>query len=157
MTVRSAVWLDHEKAIIAMIEPGVERLAVVASRISELFRTPVGARSSHPWGRRNKSRTDIEVREHDDMVTRFFGEVIARLSGSEAIMVCGPGAAKLALIKRMHKSGMDARVKAIEPADKMTDRQFLAKARAFFHAAKSRDHAVRGLTHNVPVVTVPYA
>lgn len=157
MAVRSAVWLDHEKAIVAMIEPGVERLSAVMSHIGELFRTPVGARAHHPWGRRNKSRVNIEVREHDDVVTRFFGEVIARLSGSEAIMVCGPGAAKHELIKRMHKSGMDARVKAVEAADKMTDRQFLARARAFFHAAKSRDHAVRGLTHNVPVMTVPYA
>lgn len=157
MAVRSAVWLDHEKAVIAMIEPGVERLAVVASHIRELFRAPVGARSNHPWGRRNKSRDDIEVREQADMATRFFGEVIARLSGSESILVCGPGSAKNELVKRMRKSGMDDRVKAVESAEKMTDRQFLAKARAFFHAAKSRDNAVRGLTHNVPVMTVPFA
>jgi hypothetical protein len=55
------------------------------------------------------------------------------------VLLLGPGEAKGELHKRVVKSKLNARVDAVETADKMTDPQIAAKVRAHFGLAAERN------------------
>jgi hypothetical protein len=48
------------------------------------------------------------------------------------ILIFGPGEAKGELVKRIRKNKINGHILAIEPADKMTDPQIVAKVRQYF-------------------------
>jgi hypothetical protein len=51
---------------------------------------------------------------------------------AESLVILGPGEAKGELRKRLVKNKLGGRVAAVETADKMTDRQIVAKVREYF-------------------------
>ena len=55
------------------------------------------------------------------------------IQDADKILILGPGEAKHELERRMTESrDLAARIKKIEAADKMTERQFAAKLKEFF-------------------------
>jgi len=67
---------------------------------------------------------------HRNILTMF---AAGRLRDAERILICGPGEAKFELEKEIKKSKeLSARIVGIKPADKMTERQILAKVKVFF-------------------------
>jgi hypothetical protein len=53
---------------------------------------------------------------------------------ADSIQIFGPGEVKGELEKRLESEGLKAHILAIEPVDKMTDRQIAAKVRERFPA-----------------------
>jgi hypothetical protein len=63
---------------------------------------------------------------------RYYDNVIAALRGYAGLLLLGPGEAKKELHARLVKVHLGARVRAVETADKLTDRQIVAHIRGFF-------------------------
>jgi hypothetical protein len=66
---------------------------------------------------------------------RFYDEVIRRLGLAEALLIFGPGEAKMELKERLSRSkARSRRIVGIETTDTLTDPQIVAKVRAHYGA-----------------------
>jgi hypothetical protein len=61
--------------------------------------------------------------------------VIDQLLGAEAVLIFGPGEAKIEFEKRIIHEKVKVPIVAIETADKLTDRQIASKVRSYFQEA----------------------
>jgi len=57
---------------------------------------------------------------------------VKAIRDAESVFIMGPGEAKHELEKRMTRSRIKNRIAKIETADKLTDRQIMARVRRFF-------------------------
>jgi hypothetical protein len=73
----------------------------------------------------------------------YYDKVIAGLRDYRRLFLLGPGEAKTELRSRLIKSKLGTRVEAVETADKMTDRQLIAKVHTHFGAAAPRVQPAR--------------
>jgi len=69
---------------------------------------------------------------HQDILSRYYDDVIACIRDAESIQIFGPGEAKGELEKRLESKELGGRIVGIETVDKMTDRQIAAKVRQRF-------------------------
>jgi hypothetical protein len=131
----AAIWIDHERAL----------LVTVASygTIIQRVRSDVEKRSHMGGGSRRRDRagggpqdvfdeTSRDAR-HERQLQRYYHKVMELLREADCIYICGPGEAKIELRRALEKTPWGkTRIRAVEPADRMTDRQFKAKALAVF-------------------------
>ena len=68
----------------------------------------------------------------------YYDEVLACLRGAAAILIFGPGEAKVELKKRLIKSKLGGLIAGVETLDKITNRQLVVKVQKSFakHAGK---------------------
>jgi hypothetical protein len=65
-------------------------------------------------------------------LNEYYDGVVAALRDYEALLVFGPGEAKGEFHARLLHYKQGGRVAAIDTADRMTDRQIVAKVRAYW-------------------------
>lgn len=138
MSKNLGVWIDHRQAIIVLLADGEEAVAVIESGIEPLSRTTTGA---HRKG--DHVAEDTLDRKHVAELNRYFDDVANFLRDADAILLMGPGAAKGGLKKRIKSKTLLSRVADVETADKMTQRQVVAKVREHFGEAKPRAAVAR--------------
>ena len=76
--------------------------------------------------------SDTRQRALQGQLNLYYDSVIAGIRDAEAILILGPGEAKVELKARLKKNKLDGHIVAVESADKMTDRQVAARVRKFF-------------------------
>ena len=70
---------------------------------------------------------------HRAHLDRYYDDVIAQMGVPDALLIVGPGEAKLELKERLSRSKMFAALSvAVEAADKLTDAQIVAKVKQHF-------------------------
>ncbi len=62
----------------------------------------------------------------------YYDEVVSCIRDAESILIFGPGEAKGELKKRLEKDNLGDHIVGIEPADRMTDPQVVAKVKEHF-------------------------
>jgi hypothetical protein len=117
------VWIDHKKAVIAIIAGGNEELKQIESNMEKHVRFSGGAQDS---------AEDQRDRRFAGHLNKYYDEVIACLRNADSILILGPGEAKGELEKRLGSEGLGERIVGIETVDKMTDRQVAARVRERF-------------------------
>ena len=118
----AVVWLDHAEArIFHFNAEEVERLHVLPDKPH--------LHLHHHRG----SMTDGHAKEDQ----HFYHRVAEALADAGEVLVCGPGQAKLELVKHIegHDPAWRAKLVGTENADHPTDRQIVAHARKSFLAA----------------------
>jgi stalled ribosome rescue protein Dom34 len=116
-----AVWIDHHEAKIYHIDAKSFEASEVLAPGRHVRRHPtVTAEHNHP--------SDAK---------QFYDAVVDALADAQAVLVVGPGSAKLELIKHVHKhhSALEPKIVGVETVDHPTDGQLVAHARRYFHAA----------------------
>jgi len=110
------VWLDHTEAHVIHFN----RDASEATHIKSA-------------GKQIKATGGKKVAED----THYLDQVVDAVKDAEAILVVGPGAEKLVLVKHMLKQhhAVGEKVVAVESSDHPSDAQLLAHARKYFVAA----------------------
>jgi|NGEPerStandDraft_6_1074524.scaffolds.fasta_scaffold28289_2 hypothetical protein len=132
---KAGVWIDHRKALIAMVSPTGEHTALIVSKVEK---HPERSGDSPLKGRyesRQVPADDSRQRALTGELNIYYDAVVAALRNAESLVIFGPGEAKDELKKRLVKSNLGGRVAAVETVDKMTDRQIAAKVREYFSAA----------------------
>ncbi len=129
------IWIDHRKAVLVILEKGTERNQIVKSDIGKHVRLAGGSRSSTPYGPQDVAAEGKVDRKYQHHLDAYYESVTEFLRDAESILIFGPGEAKEELEKHIHRSKeLGSRVKGVQRADKMTDRQIAAKVRMFFKA-----------------------
>ena len=122
------VWIDHKKAVIVSIAAGH-----VTTRTQE---SDVGPHPHFSGSQESGGEKKYEER-HSHELDRFYDQVISQLGEPDALLLFGPGEAKLQLKDRLGRSNaLSERIVAVESTDKMTDPQIVAKVKEHFGIAR---------------------
>jgi stalled ribosome rescue protein Dom34 len=114
------VWIDHKEARIFSLHPEGSEEATVVAPLHNIHH-------KHPRGQEGE-------KDHPDDAKRSFHEVVRGLERAEAVLLVGPGTAKLHFFRYVHKHehALEPKVVGIETVDHPTDGQAVAYARKYF-------------------------
>jgi hypothetical protein len=136
MKKNTGIWIDHKEAILVSIE-GDQTFVQHVESGAESHLKPSGG-----WKAGGTSVAQAVSNEHTADERRkqqhhaFYKKVIALLGDSSKIALFGPGEAKIELAKEIEKvSGLHKKITEVEPCDRMTENQLIAKVKtvAFVH------------------------
>ena len=121
MKTTAGLWIDHKKAVVVFVTGKEEEIKLISSNIEKHHRQ---SGVSTP--------ADIRQRELTEHLNVYYDEVVSCIREAKSILIFGPGEAKGELKKRLEKDNLGGRIVGIEPADRMTDPQIVAKVRGQF-------------------------
>jgi hypothetical protein len=127
------LWIDHRKAVIAIVSAEGEETLEIQSTVEKQPGRLAGVRSTTSYESQLVPADDSHEREFTGHLNHYYAEVIAAIRHAESILIFGPGEAKGELKKRLERDKLGGHIIAIETVDKMTDRQIAAKVREYFH------------------------
>lgn len=125
----AVVWLDHAEARVFEMNAASAELKVVHAH-ADVHGTAHGSPRVH-----HKASVIGSGKVQDEPA--YFGQVAAELEGSTEILLLGPGVAKQEFVRHLQVRipSVARRIVRVETADRMTDNQIVAHARAFFTRA----------------------
>lgn len=122
MTFHAAVWMDHEQARVFHVER------------DSFDEQTLNAPKSHIASSKKGKDTHHRGESHDDKV--YYDTIAKAVSDAQEILVLGPGTAKVAFMRYVHKSEprLETKIVGVESADHPTDGQIVAHVRKYFRA-----------------------
>jgi hypothetical protein len=130
MTREVGVWIDHRKAMIAILAGKTEQVLQVTSNMEKHVRYSGAAQED--------SAEDQRDRRFAGHLDKYYDEVVRCIRDADSILIFGPGEAKVELEDRLGRAALRERIVGIETVDKMTDRQFAARVGQRFSKGKRR-------------------
>jgi hypothetical protein len=128
MNPRVGIWIDHKKAVIVSDAPDGFASTTVESDVGQHV---------HYAGAPDGGGERKYEERHGQRLDRFYDEVISRLGQPEALLIFGPGEAKLELEKRLRRSkALSQSTVGIETTDKLTEPQIVAKVKEHYQLAR---------------------
>ncbi len=130
------IWINNRKALIVSLEKGkTEHHETFESHASRHVRLPGESKGiSDSRGSEPQFHEDLRV---------YFHDILEIIKDAKSIFIFGPGKAKDNLKKAMMESGdLGSRIVGVEPADKMTAKQIVAKVKDYFSSPKTASHSV---------------
>jgi hypothetical protein len=124
MSHKVGIWIDHKKAVIVSASAGGVTAKTLESEVGPHTRysRPHDGGGEKTYEDRNRERLD-----------QYYDEVISQLGQPEALLIFGPGEAKLQLKERLSRSkALSDRIVGIETTDKLTDPQIIAKVKEHY-------------------------
>jgi hypothetical protein len=122
------VWIDHKKAVIVSIAAGEVTTRTLTSG--------VGAHPHYSGSQEGGGEKKYEQRHNQDL-DRYYDDVIGQLGEPDALLLFGPGEAKLQLKARLGRSkGLPESVVAVESTGKLTHPQIVAKVKEHYGIAR---------------------
>lgn len=122
------LWIDHRQAVIVTV-------AHKGSAEKEEIKHITSAMEKHVRFSGNSSEgspEDQQDRRFEKHLHQYYAEVIAAIRDADSIWILGPGEAKGELEKRLADTKLNSRIVGIEPVDKLTEPQIVAKVREYF-------------------------
>jgi hypothetical protein len=135
MNKRIGLWIDHRKAVIALLSGDEEEIKVILSHADWQPGRSDGKRSTEPYETLQAPADDVKDRRFEHQLNTYYDDVIVHVHEAESLMIFGPGEAKGEFRKRLEKEKPGGRTVRMETADKMTDGQVAAKVRDYFEGA----------------------
>ena len=132
MKTTAGLWIDHRKAVIAIVTAEGEETLEIRSIVEKQPGRFAGVRSTTAYESKLVKADDTRERRFTGELNQYYAEVIAAIRDAESILIFGPGEAKGELKKRLEHAKLGEHIVAMETTDKMTDRQVTAKVREYF-------------------------
>ena len=128
MSREAGIWIDHKKAVIVTIS---------GDQVStETLSSGVGPHPHYGGSQEGGGEKKYEERRRHDL-DRYYDEVISQVGEPDALLVFGPGEAKLELKERLGRSAvMSKRIVAVETTDRLTDPQIVARVKGHYGIAQ---------------------
>ena len=118
------IWIDHKTAVIVS--------AIAGAVTTETMKSDVGAHPRYSGQEGAGGEKKYEQR-HGEQLDRYYDDIISQLGLPEAVLIFGPGEAKLELKERLSRSkALSGCTVDLETADKLTDPQIVAKVKDHF-------------------------
>jgi len=135
MTRSVGLWIDHKNAVIVSVDEKGETIRKLESGAQHVV---------YRGAPRPKTTYSAQYNQGDDQLDKqyllylkkYYEKVIALLRGATGILIFGPGEAKVELKSRLARQKGSSPQVQVEPADKMTDRQIVARVRRYFQQAR---------------------
>jgi hypothetical protein len=132
MSNQIGIWIDHKKAVIVSASAGRVTATTLESEVGPHARYSARAGYPTPEGPKGGGEKKYEER-YGQRLDRYYDEVIKQLGQPEALLIFGPGEAKLQLQERLSRSkALSERPVDIETTDKLTDPQIVAKVKEHY-------------------------
>ena len=125
------IWIDHTKAVIVFVSADRVTAKTVESNVGPHARYSGRAPYPTPGGPkagRGEKKYEARYGQHLD---RYYDDVISQLGQPEALLIFGPGEAKLQLKERLSRSKEQPSVE-IETTDELTEPQIVAKVKEHY-------------------------
>jgi hypothetical protein len=132
MSKKVGLWIDHRKAVIVMLTDKGEEIKRIVSKVEKQLRRSGGSPLKGPYEALHVPADDSHEREYTGHLNIYYDAVIASIRDAEAVLIFGPGEAKVELKKRMEREDLGGHIVGMEAVDRMTDRQITAKVRQRF-------------------------
>jgi hypothetical protein len=129
---KAGVWIDHRKAQIVGLTPDGQVTQVVLSNVEKHLERGGDSPMKGAYEAQQVPADDRRQRALTGELNGYYDAVIEALHDYGKLLVFGPGEAKGELHARLLKKKQGGRISAIETADRMTDRQIIAKVQAYF-------------------------
>jgi len=132
---KAGIWIDHRKATIVMLSPDAEHITLIASNVEKHLERAGDSPLKGSYEAAQVPADDSRQRALTGELNIFYDAVVAAVRHADSVLIFGPGEAKIELKKRLLKRRLGARIAAVQSADKMSDAQIAAHARAYFGPA----------------------
>jgi hypothetical protein len=133
MNDKVGIWIDHRKAVIVSASAGRVTATTLESNVGPHSRYSGRAGSPLPEGPQDEGGEKRYEERYGQQLDRYYDEVIGHLGDPEALLILGPGEAKLQLKERLsHTKALSARIVGVETTDKLTDSQIVAKVKEHY-------------------------
>jgi hypothetical protein len=129
------LWIDRKKAIFVIPGEQGEAIQQIASDVGRHIRYHGASHPKSPFSAQYQQGDDQLDNKFTEQLNKFYEKVIAYIRDADAVLIFGPGEAKLELEKRIAHEKVRVPSIKIEAADKMTQRQIAAKVRNYFQEA----------------------
>lgn len=126
------LWIDHKKAIIVVQNDQGQDIQKIESGVGRHVSYRGASHPKSPYSAQYQQGDDQLDNKFTEQLNKFYDKVIAQIRAAEAVLIIGPGEAKLEFEKRLTHEKVKVPIVGIEPADKLTDRQIAAKVRKYF-------------------------
>lgn len=127
------LWVDHREAVIVTEVNGVEMIRKIRSNMEKHVRFSNSRRSKAPIKSPMSTAEDMRDRQFGDHLGRYYEGIVSLIKDADSIWIMGPGEAKIELENRLKQDELGGRIVGLVNADKLTDRQIVAKVRRHFH------------------------
>jgi len=131
MTNRVGLWIDHKKAVIVSLSEKGETVEKIESGAKHIEWRARGRRRSADGAQYAQGEDQLD-NQFMEQLKKYYGQVSAVLQGASEVLILGPGEARTELKTHLARARGPARKIRVEPADKMTDRQIVARVRDYF-------------------------
>jgi hypothetical protein len=133
MSYNVGIWIDHKKAVIVSASSNRVTARTLESEVGPHARYSGRAGYPTPDGLQHGRGEKKYEERYGQHLDRYYDEVISQLGQPEALLIFGPGEAKLQLKERLSRSrALFERVVGIETSDKLTDPQIVAKVKEHY-------------------------
>ncbi len=129
------LWIDRRKTVMVVVNGKEHEIKVLKSGLEGRVRYHGASGARSYYGPQYGQGDDQIDKKFNKEANEYYDEVIAELRNADQVLIFGPGEAKDELQNRIEQEKAQVPVVAVEPADKMTDRQIAAKVRKFFEKA----------------------
>ena len=126
------MWVDHRRAVIVTLENNKEAVQIILSNMENNTRFSSSSLSDTSKGIKTSSAEDIRDQQNEMHLVKYYAEIAFKIKEADAIMIFGPGEAKVQFASYLKQEKMGGKVSAVDTADKMTDRQISAKVHDYF-------------------------
>ena len=125
------LWIDRQTAVIVSLSEQGENVKKIESGAKHLeYRGPTRTKNAYSAQySQGDDQLDNQFMQH---LHKYYAQVIAELRGTSNVLIFGPGEAKTELKHLIEKDKSLRGEIHLEAADRMTDRQIVAKVRAHF-------------------------
>jgi hypothetical protein len=133
MNHKVGIWIDHKKAVVVTASADHVTCKTLESGVGPHARYSGRAGYPTPDGPRAGGGEMKYEGRYDQHLDRYYDEIIGQLGQPEALLIFGPGEAKLQLKERLSRSKvLSGLVVEIEAMDKLTDPQIVAKVKEYY-------------------------
>jgi len=129
MNMVAGVWIDHRKALIAMVSEAGEESVEIHSNVEKHLGRVDGVPANTPYEAQLVNADDRHQREYTGHLAPYYNRVVDTVRHAKSLLIFGPGEAKGEFKKQLLHAKFDGVILPLEAADKMTDPQIMAKVR----------------------------
>lgn len=136
MKKQAGMWIGGNKAVIVSLAGGKPSVTRVEAEIENRVHHFAGGNPGvYMGGRHLMSEKHISEREHHQL-DQYLETVLSKVRTADELYVFGPAETRTALQRKLENDSdymeLAAHLRAVEPADNMTDNQIVAKVKAFY-------------------------
>lgn len=132
MTKNIGMWIDHKRAVVVILTEKGMTMEHIESEVGGRIHYRGPTRPKTPYSAQYQKGDDQLDRQFIGHLNKFYATVISRIRDADSLLIFGPGEAKSELEKRLDHERVRVKIANVETADKMTDRQIVAKVELFF-------------------------
>jgi hypothetical protein len=130
---RVGIWIDHKKAVIVSAAADGVTVNTLESQIGPHARYSDRAAYPTPDGPHGGGGEKKYEKRYEQHLDRYYDEIITQLGHPEALLIFGPGEAKLQFKERLSRfKSLRESVVGLETTDTLTDPQIVAKVREHY-------------------------